>query len=325
MALDAQGRLHVNRANGTVWHRSADGQTFALFATMPGASSDFYLLDLAANATHLYGARFGSKTIYRTALSNGVVSTLSGPAAANRFDGVRIGPDGRLYGVDSDNGRIYAYDLNAASWSAFLTNAVAGDASQLEFGADGRVFVSRTVGGQARIYSYTLHTPGNYAAGLDPASETLVGAYGSSGAATGIRIGPDGRLYANAFNAGEIWRSNAGITAMESAAFVSGLNEPGSIFFPDAGPAPGAPFALSATALANAVMLRWSDPQASGATSAVVLVRAATNTYPAATNDGVAVYTGSARSFLHTNLVPNQTYYYAAWISHDGETFFDPP
>jgi hypothetical protein len=238
MALDAQGRLCVNRANGTVWRRSADGQTFALFATMPGTSSDFYLLDLAANATHLYGARFGSITIYRTALADGAVSTLAGPAAANRFDGVRIGPDGRLYAVDSENGRIYAYDLNAATWSAFLTNAIAGDASQLEFGADGRVFVSRTVGGQARIYSYTLNTPGNYAAGLNPASQTLVGAYGSSGAATGIRIGPDGRLYANAFNAGEIWRSNVGITAMESAAFISGLNEPGSIFFPDANDPP---------------------------------------------------------------------------------------
>jgi hypothetical protein len=233
MAMDAEGRLYVNRGDGTIWQRGTDGETFALFATMPGANSDFYLLDLTANATHLFGARFADTTIYRTALTDGTVSTIAGPVAANRFDGVRIGPDDRLYAVDSQNGNIFAYDLNTTTWSTFLTSPLAGDASQLEFGADGRVFVSRTVSGQARIYSYTLNTPGDYAAGLNAASQTLIGAYGTFGAATGIRIGPDGRLYANAFNAGEIWRSNVGITAMEAAAYITGLNEPGSIFFPN--------------------------------------------------------------------------------------------
>jgi hypothetical protein len=227
MVLDPDGRLLVNRGDGTIFRRSADGNSFAQFADT-GAE---YLLDGARTSTHLFAAQFGENLIWRIALSNAAVSSIAGPPAANRFDGVRIGPDGRLYAVDSQNGNLFAYNLTSSSWSTFLTNPLAGEASQIEFGADGRVFLSRTIGGQARIYSYTLNTPGDYSSGLNPSSQTLIGSYGSFGAATGIRIGPDGRLYANAFNAGEVWRSTIGITAMEGTAFVSGLQEPGSIFF----------------------------------------------------------------------------------------------
>jgi len=231
MVTDAQGRLYVNRGNGTISQRSLDGNSFSTFATLPGASNEFYSLDLTRNSTHLFGARYDFTTLYQTSLADASVSTISGPSGAARFDGVRIGPDGRLYAVDSSDGDIFAYDLGSSTWSTFLSNPLAGDASQLEFGADGRVFLSRTISGQARIYSYSLNTPGDYSSGLNNASAILIGAYGSSGAATGIRIGPDGRLYANAFNAGQVWRSNVGITAMESSAFISGLNEPGSLYF----------------------------------------------------------------------------------------------
>lgn len=198
---------------------------------MPGASASFNLLDLTRDDSYLYGARFGYNQIYRTSLSDGTVTTIAGPSDADRFDGVRIGPDGRLYAVDSSDGDIFAYDLSTSTWSTFLANSLAGDASQMEFGNDGRVFLSRTISGQARIYSYTLNVPGNYSFGLDDSSATLIGAFGSYGAATGIRMGPDGRLYANAFNAGEVWRSDVGITDMGSSSYVSGLSSPGSIYF----------------------------------------------------------------------------------------------
>ncbi|MCX7713995.1 MAG: PEP-CTERM sorting domain-containing protein [Chthoniobacterales bacterium] len=133
--------------------------------------------------------------------------------------------------MDSSDGDIFAYNFSTASWSTFLSSSLPGDASQLEFHTDGRVFLSRTISNQPRIYSYTLNTPGDYSSGLNPSSQTLIGSYGSTGTATGIRIGPDGRLYANAFNSGEIWRSNPTITAMESSPFLSGINSPGSLFF----------------------------------------------------------------------------------------------
>ncbi len=227
MVLDPDGRLLVNRGDGTISRRSADGNSFSTFA----ATGAEYLLDGARTSTHLYVAQYGENVIWRIALSNAAVSSIAGPPAANRFDGVRIGPDGRLYAVDSSNGNLFAHDLDTSVWSLFLDNPLAGEASHIEFGADGRVFLSRTIGGQARIYSYTLNTSGDYSSGLNPSSQTLIGSYGSFGAATGIRIGPDGRLYANAFNAGEVWRSTIGITAMEGTAFVSGLQEPGSLFF----------------------------------------------------------------------------------------------
>ena len=244
MVLDPDGRLLVNRGDGTISRRSADGNSFAPFA----ATGAEYLLDAARTATHLFAAQYGERAIWRIALSNAAVSSIAGPPAANRFDGVRIGPDGRLYAVDSQNGNLFVYHLGTSTWTTFLANPLAGDASQMEFGADGRVFLSRTIGGQARLYSYTLNTPGDYASGLNPSSQTLIGGYGSFGAATGIRIGPDGRLYANAFNAGEVWRSNVGITAMEASAFITGLQEPGSLFFEsDAG---AATLALSPTSVA---------------------------------------------------------------------------
>jgi hypothetical protein len=227
MTLGDDGRLYVNRADGTISRRSADGTTFSTFVSIAGVND---LLDLTRNSTHLFATRYNYTTIYRVAFSDASVTTISGPAAAVRFDGVRIGPDNRLYAVDSSNGNIFAYDFNLSTWSTFLNNTLAGDASQLEFGGDGRVFLSRTIGGQARIYSYTLNSPGDYASGLNPASETLIGSFGNT-TATGIRIGPDNRLYANAFNTGEIWRSNVGITSMESSAFLTGLSYPGSIYF----------------------------------------------------------------------------------------------
>jgi len=130
MVLGDDGRLFVNRGDGTISRRSADGNSFSTFATISGASD---LLDLTRNTTHLFAARFSFNNIYSVSLANAAVNSIAGPSGAARFDGVRIGPDGRLY--------------------------------------------------------------------------------------------------ANNFNDGEVWRSNIGITSMESSAFVTGLDQPGSMYF----------------------------------------------------------------------------------------------
>lgn len=227
MVTDTAGRLYVNRDGGDIYRRSLDGLTFSVFTTISGSPT---LLDLTRNTTHLFAASYGTPTIYRISLADGSWSSLSPPTGFDTSDGVRIGPDGRLYAVDSSDGEIYAYNFATHTWTTFLSSPpIAGLASQMEFYGD-HVFVSRTVSGQGRIYRYSLAVSGDYNAGLNPLSETLVGHIGFT-TATGIRIGPDGRLYANAFNNGEIWRSNVGITAMDSSPWVSGVSAPGSLYF----------------------------------------------------------------------------------------------
>ncbi|MCC5866691.1 MAG: hypothetical protein JJU31_16335 [Wenzhouxiangella sp.] len=232
MFIDETGRLYVNREDGTVFRSDTTGGIFSLFASLPGAGDGFFLLDLAGNDSHLFATRFATTELYRIGLADASVTLIPGPATANRFDGVRLGPDERIYVVDASDGRIFAWNPADPGWSVFLADGGPIEAaSQIEFGADGRVFVSQTVNNQPRIVAYQLFATEDWAGGLDPASMQLIGNYAAASAATGIRIGPDGRLYANAFNAGEVWRSNPGITAMEPAAFVTGLDLPGSILF----------------------------------------------------------------------------------------------
>jgi len=228
MVTAPDGRLLINRGNGVIHRRSLDGTSFDVFTTVSVSQP---LLDVSRTATHLFAAEFGSSTLHQIALGTGTATPFPGPLGLDSADGVRVGPDSRLYVVDSSDGQIFAYDFASTTWSPFLSAPLAvGIASQMEFSADGRVFLSRTIGGVASVYSYTLNVAGNYSLGLNPLSETLVGSLGA-GTATGIRIGPDGRLYANNFSSGQVWRSNVGITSWETNPYVTGLTEPGSIFF----------------------------------------------------------------------------------------------
>jgi len=85
------------------------------------------------------------------------------------------------------------------------------------------------------------------------------------------------------------------------------------------------PLVFRAVALTDNVILRWSDPTASGVTNACVHIRSATNDYPANTAAGVSVYTGTNRMHEDAGLISGQAYYYSVWISNDGANFTNPP
>ncbi len=97
MVMDVLGRIHVTREDGTIFRSDVEGQSFALFATMPGAGQGFFLLDLTRNESHLYTTRFGATELYQVALADAEVTVIPGPSTANRLDGVRRGPDERIY------------------------------------------------------------------------------------------------------------------------------------------------------------------------------------------------------------------------------------
>lgn len=83
-------------------------------------------------------------------------------------------------------------------------------------------------------------------------------------------------------------------------------------------------FKLSAVALTNSVMLRWPNPQTYGWGSGVVNLRYSASEYPATTNAGTGVYTGSGQVFEHTGRTPGQACYYSLFVSDDGILFEEP-
>ena len=84
-------------------------------------------------------------------------------------------------------------------------------------------------------------------------------------------------------------------------------------------------FTFRAVALTNSIVLRWPNPVLCGLQSSNVLVRCSATNYPATTNDGAVVYSGSATTFTHEWLAQGQTYYYSIWVSNDGTHFVEPP
>ena len=84
-------------------------------------------------------------------------------------------------------------------------------------------------------------------------------------------------------------------------------------------------FWLSAVPLTNNVYLRWINPTNIGMQSSEVMLRWSDSIYPATTNDGTLIYTGTNRVFHHTglpSLVPN---FYSIWVTHDGAIWYAPP
>ncbi|HMO36391.1 MAG TPA: PEP-CTERM sorting domain-containing protein [Gemmatales bacterium] len=199
--------------------------------TQLSSTNGIFYLDLTRNSTHLFSGLFG-QGIYRSNLDGSSPSLLINTSFDT--DGVRIGPDGFLYVVNSSNGQVLRYNpASPGSPTTFITSSVTGIASQMEFGPDGRVYVSRTIAGQPAIYRYTPVDPLDLSLGTT--GEQLFSNFGSSGStATGIRFGPDGRLYANDFNNSSVWRSDASLSLNSMQSYISsganGLNAPGSLY-----------------------------------------------------------------------------------------------
>jgi hypothetical protein len=83
-------------------------------------------------------------------------------------------------------------------------------------------------------------------------------------------------------------------------------------------------FSLSAFALTNSVVLRWNEPLACGHLNNSVHLRYHPGRYPVNTNDGTACYTGTNRTFVHTNLSSGLTYWYTIWVTDDGTNYVAP-
>ena len=84
-------------------------------------------------------------------------------------------------------------------------------------------------------------------------------------------------------------------------------------------------FWFNATALTNDVFLRWIQPTNIGMRSSQVLVHWSDSAYPATTNDGTEIYSGTNQYFHHTGLTPGAPSYYTIWVTHDGTTWYAPP
>ena len=84
-------------------------------------------------------------------------------------------------------------------------------------------------------------------------------------------------------------------------------------------------FTFQAVALTNSIVLRWPNPVLCGLQTSNVLVRCGVTNFPASTNDGELVYSGSDTTFTHAPLSPGQAYYYTIWVSNDGAHFIEPP
>lgn len=257
MAFDDLDRLLVNNSSGSVGRIGRYSTDFSTYTTLNTASGVSFL-DLDRNATHLFYGVFsgpGSGSVWRsnldgTGLASFITTTYS-------TDGVRIGPGGFLYVVNSEDGSVRRYDPSTGAFLGnFITSGFSGIGSQLEFGPGNRVYVSRTIGGVATILRYD-YDPLNLAAGAS--GEAVLGTLGS-GTATGLRFGPDGRLYANNFGDDSVWRTTDPVTGLTMTAtfteyVLSGSNSlwgPGSIQFVPI------PEPTTITLLAAGTLAAWS-------------------------------------------------------------------
>ncbi|NCC50563.1 MAG: hypothetical protein EOM20_05030 [Spartobacteria bacterium] len=86
-----------------------------------------------------------------------------------------------------------------------------------------------------------------------------------------------------------------------------------------------AAFTFRACVHTNRISLHWSDPESAGMPNRTVMVRFSKDSYPASTNDGTLIYSGTNTTYTHTALTPGNTYCYRIWLTEDGTTFIDPP
>lgn len=83
-------------------------------------------------------------------------------------------------------------------------------------------------------------------------------------------------------------------------------------------------FKFSASALADSVLLRWTDPTDYGKQRDDVMIRASTNGYPVSAADGRAVYSGTNQVFIDAGLPPDIQQCYSIWLTDDGVNYVAP-
>ena len=118
----------------------------------------------------------------------------------NRIRGpqaVKIGPDGRLYVVSEENGRILRYDARTLAYiDTFITTGAGFNATGIAFGPDGDVYLGGYASDTVRRYDGTT--------GAFEATVVAARAAGLNGPDNGLTFGPDGRLYIPAYDSNSV-------------------------------------------------------------------------------------------------------------------------
>ena len=149
-----------------------------------------------------------------------------------------------------------------------------------------------------------------------------------------VQVGADGVdvcLYSSAVGIHQVVQSSGGRAVFAinpSVAGVMQVTATGYGFRPYEGSVSvmgGQKFQFQAFAMANSVMLRWTNPLLCGMKSDVVRINHSSAEYPAEVADGTVVYTGTNTFYEHTGLDAGVTCYYTIWVSDDGANWTNPP
>lgn len=151
----------------------------------------------------------------------------------NRIRGpqaVKIGPDGRLYVVSEENGRILRYDARTLAYiDTFITTGAGFNATGIAFGPDGDVYLGGYASDTVRRYDGTT--------GAFEATVVAARAAGLNGPDNGLTFGPDGRLYIPAYdsNSVAVYDPASGTTSAFIAPSSGGLSQTRGILFEASG------------------------------------------------------------------------------------------
>ncbi|GAB6094277.1 hypothetical protein JCM14469_05290 [Desulfatiferula olefinivorans] len=155
----------------------------------------------------------------------------------------------------------------------------------------------------------------------NPVSGATVSATGGYTATTnstgyyGIRVPASSTYTVTASKSGMKTASISGISVGRSASYTVCGNYWGADLSLNA-------FSFTASALGDSVVLRWTKPSTLGMSSDTVYIRHSTSDYPATSEDGTLVYSGTLQEFEHTERdgTGTVTNYYTIW-GNDGSPY----
>ncbi|HTQ78775.1 MAG TPA: hypothetical protein VMM92_02180 [Thermoanaerobaculia bacterium] len=169
----------------------------------------------AASADLLVGSNTYSTVLTYDERTGAFLSTLVAPGSGglNRTDGLRFGPDGRLYVCSEAGSAVLRYDgATGAFIDTFVPVGSGGltNAEDLVFGAEGDLYVSSI--GSSAILRYD-GTTGAFKSAFVPAGS------GGLNEPVGLAFGPDGNLYVSSLLTHQVLRYD-GTTGAFRDAFV---------------------------------------------------------------------------------------------------------